>query len=1171
MYLKSIKMSGFKTFVDPTVIVTTAHLVGVVGPNGCGKSNVIDAVRWVLGESKASALRGQSLQDVIFCGSQTRKAVSRASVELIFDNSSGRFPGKWGEYSEISIKRVLTRSGDSVYSMNGQVVRRRDVIDAFLGTGMGSYAIIEQGLVSRFIESKPEEVRVFLEEAAGVSRYRERRKETELRLLAATENLQRVEDISSELLRTLTVLEEEARVAKEYKELNDAIDHLSYWIWGYRKVQLEFDRKKIHQSLSDIEKSFSAIDLELSNKERECAEVKASQLSVSLRLDEAQKKVFEKSQVLTKIEAEEKYRQDRKHDLCEKKETLQQKISSAKERLGGLEKEISESSKRLEESQEFYNQVLGRHDHLYDSQQESKKVCLQGDDEFRVLECQYLQLAQKLELSQSEQKSAYSQVEDWSHRLQESELALSNLSEVDDGALSDFIQQKEQYDHLMLSLSRDIDKKMNDKNETKKTHSELMGKREELQRKIIACQARCDLLLDQQLADTDITSLGQWLADDSVQPLWQFLRIEEGWQKAVEAVLDYRLQAGFFTDDERIVQCFTARPTKRSTIFGDRVIDVVIREDSLRRKVEVIDHRFSNAITDWLADVFCVDNHKILFDRQKELVRPHMLVTPEGDIATATMISVYATPTQGVLSRQAEIDALQNSIARDRLFCQQYDLEIERCEDILRDISLKIGKLQQKKGEVTQLIHDCELNIIKQEEQLKSYQDKKRQCHHVRDEAEKKTEYWKIVSNNLMEVIAGTEKELCTLETLKNDVAKRIHCLHSDYESLQNDYQLVLQDKQESYLRVMECQQEEKQLKELHNEFMLMYSTYTKEYDECCEDLASCLKEQEDCSDRELAIQDKIAAEKELSEVRDLYAGVQIISSENEEKINLCRRNKEKVQSVLTKEQLKAQRIDIQCSQIMEDKKEHWVCDSAEVDSWFASCVCKDVSDDINKKKEAVQKLGAVNLGACEKWEEENKRHAFLEHQISDLVEAVNTLREAISRIDDTSRAQLQETFDQVNKHLNQIFPRLFGGGEARFVLLGDDILTTGVDIVARPPGKKNSSIYLLSGGEKALTGLSVILSFFQLNPAPFCLLDEVDAPLDESNTVRLGKLIQDMSLDTQFIFVTHSKVFMEIAQQLVGVTMQELGISRIVEVGLSDAVGVVKQPEKNQESELIH
>ncbi|WP_175330259.1 chromosome segregation protein SMC, partial [Candidatus Ichthyocystis hellenicum] len=1140
MYLKSIKMSGFKTFVDPTVIVTTAHLVGVVGPNGCGKSNVIDAVRWVLGESKASALRGQSLQDVIFCGSQTRKAVSRASVELIFDNNSGRFPGKWGEYSEISIKRVLTRSGDSVYSMNGQVVRRRDVIDAFLGTGMGSYAIIEQGLVSRFIESKPEEIRVFLEEAAGVSRYRERRKETELRLVAATENLQRVEDIRSELLRTLTALEEEARVATEYKELNAQIDRLSYWIWGYKKIQLESDRSKVYQSLSDIEKSVSAIDLELSNQERECAEVKAQQLSVSVQLDEAQKKVFEKSQALTRIESEEKYRQDRKRDLCAQKEVLQQKISSAKERLSSLEKEILESSKKLSESQESYNEVLERHDKLYSAQQEAKKVCLQGDGELSALEGQYRQLAQKLELSRSEQKSAHSQVEDWSLRLQESELALSNLSEIDNAALSDFIQQKEQYEHLMSSLSNDVDKKNHDKNEIKRSHSELMCKREETQRKVIAHQARCDLLLDQQSADNDSTSLGQWLADDSVQPLWQFLRIEEGWQKAVEAVLDYRLQAGFFVDGERISQCFIDRPTKRSTIFGGRVIDAVVSDDSLRSKVEVIDCRFSDALTDWLADVFCVDNHGVLFNRQKELVRHQMLVTPEGDIATATMISVYATPTQGVLSRQAEIDALQSDVARDRLACQQCDVKIQHYKDLLRTISLEISQLEQKKGEVVQLIHDCELSIIKQEEQLKSYQDKRKQCHHVRDEAEKKTEFWKIASDNLVKVIASAEEELLVVETLKNDVAKRIHCLHSDYESIQNDYQLVLQEKQESYLRVMECQQEEKQLKELLNEFMLMHSTYSKEYDECCEGLASCLREQEDCSDREAVIQAKIAADKELSEIRDHYASIQIMNSDNEEKINLCRRNKEKMQSVLTKEQLKAQRIDIQYSQIMEEKKEHWVCDSDEVTSWFASCVCKDVSAEINKKKTAIEKLGAVNLGACEKWEEENKRHAFLEHQINDLVGAVNTLREAISRIDDTSRNQLQETFDQVNKHLSQIFPRLFGGGEARFVLLGDDILTTGVDIMARPPGKKNSSIYLLSGGEKALTGLSVILSFFQLNPAPFCLLDEVDAPLDESNTVRLGKLIQDMSLDTQFIFVTHSKVFMEIAQQLVGVTMQE-------------------------------
>ncbi|WP_176695534.1 chromosome segregation protein SMC [Candidatus Ichthyocystis sparus] len=1171
MYLKSIKMSGFKTFLDPTLIVTTCRLVGIVGPNGCGKSNVIDAVRWVLGESRASALRGQGSQDVIFCGSQSRKAVSRASVELIFDNNSGSFPGRWSGHAEISIKRVITRSGDSVYSMNGQTVRRRDVVDAFLGTGVGAYAIIEQGMVSRLIESKPAEVRLFIEEAAGVSRYRERRRETESRLVASMENLQRVEDIRSELLRTLTVLEGEAKVASEYKCLNDRLDYLNYWVWGYRKIKLESDRNKVQQSLKETESLVANEDTLLSKSELELSEIKAEQVKISLKIDNAREIIFEKGKILTKIESEKKYLQEKKNDLCVHKESIQKKIDSTVERLEEIKGSLLDASKNLEVSQVHYDEILSKHDNINNELQEAERDYNASDSQFRLLENKYLQLTQKLALHETEKSSAQCQIDDWSQRLIESEEMLSSLQVLDNSDLDSIVQKKQQHEHTLSSLSEEIDKKFAQVDNIKLERSEVIRSQHEIQNRTIAVQARCELLEDQQSTDTDDFYLSKWLGDNTVRPIWQFLKIEKGWQKAVEVVLDYRLQAGFFANNDYLLSCLENRPTSRATVFCDTNVDIPVCPNSLINKVEIIDHRFKGALIDWLADVICADNFCELIDKKKDLEHNQILVTPEGDIATATMISFYANSSNGVLVRQLEIDELQSEIAKNNNMLKKYSLDIERHDKCINDSNIDIDNLRNKKDVISKLIYDCELSIIKCEEQIKSYNDRKAQFNRVRDEAKNKMEHWSTVHDNLVQLISDKEDERAVIYAEKVKVGNTANSLRERFEKVKKDYKDVYQEKQKRYLRVMEYKQMEKHLIDLRKEFSLIQEANEREYVHCCEELSACILEQENEDDSEAAIAEKLKAESELAAVEDDNARVQILLSKHEEKIRSCRKRKENNQSMLTKEQLKYERLHIQYSQLMENRKDHWEYDSDEILSWFASCSFDDVSDEINQKKIEIGKLGTVNLGACAKWEEENKRHDFLQNQINDLTEAIKTLRDAISQIDGTSRQRLQETFAKVNENLLQIFPRLFGGGEARFVLLDDDILVSGMDIVARPPGKKNSSIYLLSGGEKALTGLSVILSLFQLNPAPFCLLDEVDAPLDEANTIRLGKLIQDMALETQFIFVTHSKVFMEIAQQLVGVTMQESGISRIVEVGLRDTVNVVDQVEKNQESELIH
>uniref|UniRef100_E6PRN3 Putative Structural maintenance of chromosome protein SMC n=1 Tax=mine drainage metagenome TaxID=410659 RepID=E6PRN3_9ZZZZ len=1164
MRLSWIKLAGFKSFADPVAFQMPGQRIGVVGPNGCGKSNIIDAVRWVLGESKASELRGESMQDVIFSGSSTRKPAGRCSVELVFDNSEHRITGNWGQFTEIAVKRVLTRDGASSYFINNQVVRRRDVQDIFLGTGLGprAYAIIGQGTITRILESRPEELRVMLEEAAGVSKYKERRRETENRLHGTRENLLRVHDILRELNAQLDKLEQQAAVAQQYQQLQQQLETSQHGLWLLRWQEAQARQTRIAAEAGQAVNALEAQTAQLRAAEAELETLRQAQYAASDALNAAQAELYAAQAQVARLETEIRY------------------VVEARDRALRSQIELG-----AEQSQWLARQQAAQQDAASAGTEMAEAELLQAEAEARVVEQGEQTPALEARLSDAQMRAA-------EQRAQAAAAQQRLQAEAErQRALGQQAQQIEQRLQRLQAERRAVQRpdslRLGDLNAQQ---SRLGDERDEAEARLQALQEQLPGLQDarqlqQAAAQQAAAELGSstarlhalkalqdkvmtegriqpWLARhglDTLARLWTRIHIEPGWETALEAALRERLaalevrgldaMAGFAADPPPAKLVFFAAPQAAAPIPA--TMDLQPLAALLRH----VDPGLRAVLDDWLAGVFTADSMLQAMQRRASLPPGAMLVTRDGHAATRHSVSLYAADSEqaGMLARAQEIENLERQTKAQQLMAdgsRSAALQAEAAWTQAQEQATAEGRRLQA---LTQQFHAVQVEWLKLQQQ-----------------EQESTARAERLDTDLAELVAQGDE----LAAAQAESEARFEQLDAELGRCQQDQadldgealreQAALNEAR-AKLRALEQQQAEagyaiRSLQQRQADAQRMAATAQQHLGEVAVRLLGVEGELARLSGQTASagLQDALAVQQASQERLALRRAehdeiAARLRALEESRLRL-EREAEPLRAAINARQLDEQEARLQGEQFQQMLADAQVDLEQLAASLPQGVQPEQLGRDTQRLQRDIATLGAVNLAALDELGQARERKQFLDAQVADLEQASGTLEDAIRKIDSETRGQLRLTFDAVNEHFGRLFPQLFGGGAARLVMTGEEILDAGVQVMAQPPGKRNSSIHMLSGGEKALTAIALVFGIFHLNPAPFCILDEVDAPLDDSNTERFAQLVRSMSDAIQFLFISHNKIAMEMAEQLVGVTMQEQGVSRIVAVDMDTA-----------------
>ncbi|AWL12217.1 Chromosome partition protein Smc [Saliniradius amylolyticus] len=1154
MRLKRIKLAGFKSFVDPTAIPFPDDMTAIVGPNGCGKSNVIDAVRWVLGESSAKNLRGDAMTDVIFNGSSARKPVSQCSVELVFDNSSGRIQGEYASYNELSVKRVVTRDAQSNYYLNSSKCRRRDVTDLFLGTGLGprSYAIIEQGMISRLIESKPQELRVFIEEAAGISKYKERRRETENRIRHTRENLERLEDVLTELDQQLQKLQRQAAAAKRYKALK--ADERKYktelaalrWL-KYNKLMDELDQRMARQD-TDIEQFIA----QQRGDERGIIEHQQRQDDLKQRLDTLQNQMFKLGNEITRIEQTQLHSRQRKQQIEQELSRLAGELEQHQSALGEQQEQLEQCQWQLEE--------VGPEAELLNEQTEDVAERLASLEQqmaeknagWRAQEQAFYQQQQQLSGKQQQIQSQQTLI---SRARQRAEELQQQLGELDGGELEQQLtrlqaqhrEAEQQHQKGQEEVNQALEHAEQAKAKLQQAHQQWQDCREQRQQS----KARLTSLKTlQESAAEQGDAINDWLEsqDEPVKQAWQMISAEPGWEKALETALSQWLATPVITQGQS------------PDIAGSRWL---FAEGFTRNKPggTLAAKVLSEQVPGWLTQIHCAESGEQAKQLLSELPAGQSVITAQGLWQGPDwQVQGVAEQNAGMLDRASEIRQLQGELANLEARETQLDEQVqhaqhslEQAEEALaekrhdhRQQELQAASLKQQTEHVQQQyqsLQDTHTRLEQQyQRQLDEIEQDQEQVSQLAEQVEElslQLEEQQSTQQSVENEREQLQSQLIQLREQHNSLRSQAHDKAMQRQQLQNQYQNAEQGIHRHKEQLTQVQERQQALREELMELEMPIG-------EQGEELQLLLEQQGELEQQKGQLNESLAeVEQWLTDAQKDQQGVQDkIAQMKEQRQSLqleYEGHRVRANSVL--EQL--QEMDQALKPVLEN-----LDPEAEEDVWQQA---------LDKTTAAVSRLGAVNLAAVEEYESQAERKAHLDTQQQDLNEALETLESAIRKIDRETRARFKETFEQVNEDLKMLFPKVFGGGAAYLDLTDDDLLETGVTIMARPPGKKNSTIHLLSGGEKALTALSLVFAIFRLNPAPFCLLDEVDAPLDDANVGRFCKLVSEMSKSVQFIYITHNKIAMEMATHLTGVTMAEPGVSRMVSVDVDEAVALAE------------
>ncbi|GKS98359.1 chromosome segregation protein SMC [Acidovorax sp. SUPP3434] len=1171
MRLNSIKLAGFKSFAEPTNFMLPGQLVGVVGPNGCGKSNIMDAVRWVLGESKASELRGESMQDVIFSGTTSRKQASRASVELVFDNADHRAGGQWNQYGEIAVKRVLTRDGNSSYFINNQPVRRRDVQDVFLGTGLGprAYAIIGQGTISRIIESRPEELRLFLEEAAGVSKYKERRRETENRLSDTRENLTRVEDILRELNANLERLEKQAEVAARYNALQADVTLKQHQLWFLKRADAEAEQAKVRadglQAVNDLESRMA----DLRSVESDLETIRQAHYAAGDHVNQAQGKLYEATAEVGRLEAEIRY-------VVEGRQRVEL-------RLAQLAEQIAQWSARKEEAEHEMENLAGagvdadERAELLAAQVEEQALQLpdleealrQGQQRANEQRGAVVQVQQQIGVLAAEQRSIDEQSRQLDARHERLRTDRNALAAPDEARLVNLrgqLDAAQEGAEMAEARLAELQESVPQLDEDRRTRQQAVNVESARQADLSARMEALKAL--QEKVKTD-GKLQPWLARhglDGLQGLWSRIHIEPGWENALEAALRERLGAlevsrldsvrGFLgaggndAPPARLA-FYTAPPAgiPEPTGAATRLSDLLRLNDAGLRAV----------LTDWLQGCYTAQTLDEALNRRPTLQPGEVVYVPTGHAVSAHSVSFYAQDSEqsGLLARAQEIEHLEKELRAQALISEESRTALVRAESAYADASQRLVAARREASEAQSRAHELQVETLRLTQ--------------LADQARARSEQ---IGADLAEVeaqLADLQERRVTAEVRFEELDMQL--ADSQERHAQLDERVIAAER-----KLAECREQQRSLERQAQEATFSRRSLEARRAELARTLDTAGSQTRALADEQQRARDEMARlsdaaaqgglqqaldlkmerEKALGAQRSEYDDLTAKLRASDERRMQLERALDPLRARITEFQLKEQAARLgleQYTTLLADAQADLEAVAQSIEAGGVRSA--GLQSEIDRLHREIAALGAVNLAALEELNLARERKTFLDSQTADLTEAMNTLEDAIRKIDAETRELLSGTFETVNGHFGRMFPELFGGGNARLIITGDEILDSGVQVMAQPPGKKNQTIHLLSGGEKALTAIALVFAIFQLNPAPFCLLDEVDAPLDDANTERYAKLVSSMSSGTQFLFISHNKIAMEMAEQLIGVTMQEQGVSRIVAVDMESALSM--------------
>ena len=1160
MRLKCIKLAGFKSFVDPTTVNFPSNMAAVVGPNGCGKSNIIDAVRWVMGESSAKNLRGESMTDVIFNGSTSRKPVSQASIELVFDNSDGTLVGEYASYAEISIRRKVTRDSQNTYYLNGTKCRRRDITDIFLGTGLGprSYSIIEQGMISKLIEAKPEDLRNFIEEAAGISKYKERRRETENRIRRTHENLARLTDLREELERQLERLHRQAQAAEKYQEYKGEERQLKAQLSALRWQALNEQVGQREAVIGNQEVGFEALVADQRSADASIERLRDGHHDLSERFNLVQGRFYSVGGDIARIEQSIQHGQQRLRQLQDDLREAERARLETESHLGHdrtLLATLGEELEMLEPEQEMTSAAA---EESSASLEDAETVMHGWQEQWETFNQRSAEPRRQAEV----QQSRIQQLEQSMERLGERQRRLGEERQLlaaapEDAVIlelsEDLATREMTLEELHIGEEQAVERVEQLRSELQQANQAQQQAQGELQRlngRLASLEA-----LQQAALDPD-TGTAEWLREHDLAErprLAEGLQVEAGWELAVETVLGADLQAVLVDDFDGLDLAGFQQGDLR---LVNPAADAVRIPGSLLEKVDS-----AMDLSIWLGQVKPVETLDDALAQRGQLAAGQSLISRDGYWVGRHFLRVRrASEAQsGVLARGQEL--LRLGLERDEreatlagleeqllTLREQQSLQEETREQLRRRVqeetrqqSELTAQLSAAKAKVEQLT----LRRTRLDEELAELGEQRAIEHESLGES-------RLQLQDALDAMALDTEQRELLQAQRDSLRERLDRVRQEARQHKDHaHQLAVRlgslraqhDSTRQALERLEMQSE--RLTEKREQLNLNL----EEGEAPLEELRLKLEE---LLERRMVVDDemrtaKIALEDADRELRDAEK----------------RRTQAEQQSQLLRGQLEQQRMEWQSLTVRRKTlQDQLLEDGYDLHGVLATLTPqaneKDAEEELERISVRIQRLGAINLAAIDEYQQQSERKRYLDAQNADLVEALDTLENVIRKIDKETRNRFKETFDQINSGIQALFPKVFGGGSAYLELTGEDLLDTGVTIMARPPGKKNSTIHLLSGGEKALTALALVFAIFKLNPAPFCMLDEVDAPLDDANVGRYARLVKEMSQTVQFIYITHNKIAMEMADQLMGVTMHEPGCSRLVAVDVEEAMALV-------------
>jgi chromosome segregation protein len=1161
MRLTKIKLAGFKSFVDPTSVGFPSNLTGVVGPNGCGKSNVIDAVRWVMGELSAKHLRGDSMTDVIFNGSGTRKPVGSASVELVFDNSDGKISGPYADYAEVALKRVVSRDGSSTYLLNGARCRRKDITQLFLGTGLGSrsYAIIEQGMISRVIEAKADDMRLFVEEAAGISKYKERRKETESRIADARENLERLQDVRDEVDKQIRHLQRQAATARRYQTLKESERRLTAELLALRLRELDSGAEVHDSAVRERELAMQSALADQRSAEAAIETQRAYHVEQSEIVNRVQGRLYEVGAEISRTEQNIQHtralRERQRSDLAQARaavtdlaahmqrderdieqiraelttlapdlERAQSSEQSVQSALAIAEQSLADWQQRWE----AFNRDFGA---AHQTTQVERARIEQLENQLRRISGQLDRLAVEREQLLAQQSSSVLS------GLVEQESSARSIADELSRALASALDRTQQLRAAQFSAENALEP--------------LRAEREKLRAEVLSLEA-----MQKAAQGRGAAPSAEWLNGAGLgrRPrLPEQLAVDAGWERAVETALGDYLEALCVEELDPVAMSVEALRTGRITIVESTDSGALGAGNTLAARV-----RGPRAVVALLNSVEVADSLADALARRRGLSGQQSIMTRAGEWVGRDWLRVSRAQDahNGVLEREHRLKSARQELAA-------IEARVSEQEAALADARAQLGMAEGERDAAQagiQGVHRQHADLLGQLEGVRARSEESTLRRERLDlEAVELAKEQGAAQEALARARAELDRGIVAIDALdgkrpalESEREERHEALGVARTKLQT-VQLATRD---LLIRIESRRSSETSmgagLKRMHEQRTLNETRCTEleaalsDGDRPILDLESVLAD---------SLSRRLEVEAELTSSRRSLEDADVELRQLDEKRLSATQRVDEARRTMEEARLAAQETRVRREGLIEQfaatrfeiaEVQQGLAPDAAVPMW---------EENLAATRADIEKLGQVNLAAIDELKESSDRKEYLDRQFADVTAALDTLDQAMKKIDKETRSRFEETFNRINAGLKEKFPRLFGGGHAYLELVGDDILNAGVAVMARPPGKRNVTISQLSGGEKALTAVALVFSIFDLNPAPFCLLDEVDAPLDEHNVGRFCDIVKEMSSRVQFIFITHNKVTMELASQLLGVTMHEPGCSRLVAVDVDEAL----------------